>query len=735
MAGLIQNEGGVALLNDLLQLSEYVAAQLGTRNLVRIACRSEAAGQLPGEWKDVDPDELGSSLRGALESGSVLVVPPWEQPRLRRGSIAQGADAGHEFDQWWEAAQPTRETSVLCIVIPTQFLHTGSWRAVRRSLAHRWRVRAILTASGLGGGFNARFSASVVVLSTEAGRGVAWFPVTVEDPNGRPAQRRLQHLIRTNSDSGRGFAVPTEEVSAETWAPEAYDPEIAARAQSLDVLGGRQRLDSVAEVFQGTINIVADQEWVTHERQPESVRLVRATSLRRGQGPSWEDERHRRWVSRDWPNLESATLLIPGDLLVSRVHDTTSRRLRTGIVEAYDLPAIADRGIYVVRFNQDVTRARRALIVAFLESEMVTGVTRHLHSTQLPLDALQSLPVPIPDQLLETAFEELEQAGRLLDAWKVDALEVMGEAFREGDLATARSAIIEGGRLTRMRVNAASLVGDFRHMVLTQYPYPVAYRYRHLTTASTTHELRTTYAKALACAETLIGFLGSLTLSLSEGMPLHQNITSNLRDQMGRAGFSVGLGSWWSVLRNLTTQTIPSGSLLEQVASFASSNEVTNAYARLSERRNNEAHQRQVEEHELAAAIDQSTTDLDVLLAGAQFLVDSHLVHVTNTRVDARRQIYTIDYRELRGDNAVVPSARMETDQGPIETDALYLHGADGRLQLLRPFLTVATCPRCHAQSLFHLDRWQGKEVMLRSLEHGHVMASPDSELILQLLS
>jgi hypothetical protein len=78
------------------------------------------------------------------------------------------------------------------------------------------------------------------------------------------------------------------------------------------------------------------------------------------------------------------------------------------------------------------------------------------------------------------------------------------------------------------------------------------------------------------------------------------------------------------------------------------------------------------------------------------------------------------------GDHAVVPKQTMQVVRPDLEAGSLYIKDPNERLHLLRPLLVARDCPTCRNLSTFHVDRVSDRDVVLKSLEHGHTVSAPD---------
>jgi hypothetical protein len=97
-------------------------------------------------------------------------------------------------------------------------------------------------------------------------------------------------------------------------------------------------------------------------------------------------------------------------------------------------------------------------------------------------------------------------------------------------------------------------------------------------------------------------------------------------------------------------------------------------------------------------------------------------VYLTSVQWDSLQERAMVGYRELTGDQPVVPTRTMEYHAYGLELGSLYVMDSQRQLHLLRPFLTGRDCPTCRNWSTFHIDRAPRGTVMLKSLEHGHTL-------------
>jgi hypothetical protein len=232
------------------------------------------------------------------------------------------------------------------------------------------------------------------------------------------------------------------------------------------------------------------------------------------------------------------------------------------------------------------------------------------------------------------------------------------------------------------------------------------------------------YDAVLKAAEVLLCYAAHLVLVLARNAGLELGCADRLRDAFGR-GKGLGFGDWATILEEVRDSKafrgLPDSHPLRDLQSLLGSQAARDARQRLSKRRNDESHLRNVDVIDLPAVFESALADLMTLLEASEFLSDMTLIHVTGSKWDGiERRLAEVAYRELMGDHPVAPTRTLLHDDPGIEVDSLYIVDADHQLHLLRPFLIGRICPSCRNWSTFHCDGVKGQQVTLKSLEHGH---------------
>jgi hypothetical protein len=661
--------------------------------------------------------ELPSRAGQLLHAGPVLLVPPWERIEgPRRGWRA-------EYEAVLSECEPPRPGVLLAALLPAGALTSASSVKFRRALARHWQPTLVLYAREIVPGIHPLAVIATVFLRSheDAARlPLRMFEYTPGDDNAT-VLGDLSGLLKRKGGRGElGY------VLRDTPEPEAglafarHDPVIRARLDALSHFGGAVKLEDVFEqVFYG-FNMVADRQLVCDANDLGAVRVVSGRDLKRDGTIGPPDE----WTK--WAMVPPDRQLKVGDVLAQGIANPTDRRglAAVGITDA-DLPLVANQSVVVMRFGPTVESAQQSLILQYLRSLLAREILISLDSgARVSIGALRELPLPQPDEALSVALGDLAKAVRRFDEWRAEAEGVLLSAFpRDEDFKAGRARLVTYGRISRLRVESATNLDDDGYIFRTRFPYPVAYRWRVVEAEKSAGVSRDAYDAVLQAAEVLLCYAAHLALVLARGVGAEIGYRSNIRTTFGR-GRGPGFGDWASIVEEVRDgrefRNLPEAHPLRDLQSLLKGPAARDARRRLNDRRNNEAHLRNVDATDLPEAFESAHADLITLLKAADFLSDLPLIHVTDVRWDSIRRRNEVAYRELMGDHPVTPTRALSYDDPGVEKDSLYLVDHRHRLHLLRPFLIGRMCPTCQNWSTFHVDGVKQETVSLKSLEHGH---------------
>ncbi|MEV4666071.1 hypothetical protein AB0J85_29520 [Micromonospora echinofusca] len=544
----------------------------------------------------------------------------------------------------------------------------------------------------------------------------------------------LRRLLNRVSGSGKfGYVVPLPPEPGESLSIELNDPVMTARWSELHVWGTTARLGDLFNFPAPALHHAADRRMLKDQQQDGLVRVVSGRDLRHDGTVAGADDSSR------WAEVSQEHQLRAGDVLLRRMFSSQSRaNLRVAEVTISDLPLAADSTVVTLRAEARLEGPQRLVAVLFLRSLLVRRYLSGLSIGDLAPSVLSDLRIPQPDTALAATLEGLEAARVQLENWKIESEALLESVFEDESAVTARRRILVSGRRLRMRVNAAALLDDFSHQVRTRYPHPIAYRWSDVQVLLSRGLHQAAYEAILEAGEVLLCYAALVVLSLSSDKGLRLGTVDGIRRRLSRGGTNgPGFGDWATILQEAAEskvfRRIPDGDPLTDISRAFSGPDVTSARQRLAQRRNDKSHLRRVDANDLPSAVQEAHADLRILLEHASFLADMPLVHITGLRWDALKRVAQVEYEELMGDNALVPSRQRLHASNDLEIGSLYLGNEDGRLHLLRPYLLRRRCPICRSWETFHVDNApDASTVAVKSLERGHADVDPALRQVLE---
>jgi hypothetical protein len=527
---------------------------------------------------------------------------------------------------------------------------------------------------------------------------------------------RLQRMKGSTTEFGYVFRGELE--AGESLAYGLRDPKIEARRQDLAHFGYTTALEELFEIRRGNFHPVADRGQLCDANTPGALRVLSGRDLR-PDGTIRDADAEASWALPNEPNL-----LKTNDFLIPTVFVGSDRRgFRVAKFSGTYL-ATWNSNALVLRPLESVPPEVIDFAVAYLRSPAAT----QLHSANnSPLHLgreIGLLTVPIPDEEILTALRNLKEAQDNFLEWADEAGRVIDSIFDYPSVKEARPKIIEAGRFVRWRNREAANLDDPDFVARRAFPYPIAHRWRVMEASLSGGTPGSGYTSILDTAEAVLTFLAQVVLVLAHAAGIEVKAVEAIRRKL-EGGSGPGMGDWAAVLQETTGKHFAVGmsqSGLANIIGMFRTADVEAARIRLSNRRNDEAHNRRVEAADLAEAINSALTDLRRLTQAAAFLVDMPLRHVTATSWDSFTRVATVTHREMIGDHWVVKSQTEQVPSNDIETDSLYILDPDGYWHLMRPFVVVRHCPQCRTISTFHVDALTNGMVRLKSIENGHTV-------------
>lgn len=698
---------------------------------------SASAAGVRATWQEnvVAPEAMASATKTLLDNGRpVLLVPAWGRRRLEssrceatslQGGIQSSVVKGRldlQEEILLDVAAPDFDAQ-LFVLLPATSVKARRAEQFRAALAAQWDVTDVVDLPRSLPGIHPSLECVLLGLRP-LGHGehvIRFFDASDTKPADHPAIvadfARLRKMKGGQTDFGYAFRGKID--AGDSLAHGLRDPKLQEARDDLGNFGRTAMLDELFEVRRGPR---------TSDRcspdTPGAARVVSGSDLL-GDAFITEQGNHR------WATVDPRYLLQGNDLLIPVMSSgTNGRGFRVVTFPEEAGPAVAGPTVLVLRpreyFPTEIvdfavaylrSPAAKRLYVRFSQDSSLRGASR------LGPDFGQ-LTLPVPDDEILSALRNLRKAQSNFLEWADEAAAVIDSIFEYPSVKEARPRIIEAGRTVRWRSREARNLDDPDFAVRRAFPYPVAHRWRVMEASlSGTSTPGEGYASILDAAEALLAFLAQVVLVLAQAADIEVKSKDSIQRKL-RAGYGPGMGDWAAVLQETTAKHFAEAQgALADIRGMFQRPEVEAARARLSGRRNDEAHNRRVEAVDMKDAIQAALNDLRTLTRSAKFLVDMPLLHVTDTSWDSFDRKATVTFREMAGDHWVVKSGKTLVPSNEIESDSLYFVDPEGHWHLLRPYLVVRDCPQCRTISTFHVDAvTKAGEVRLKSLENGHTL-------------
>jgi hypothetical protein len=691
---------------------------------------------LPERWSKhvVNWDEMATQTKSLLNSGNnVLMIPPWgrrstvageqegEERRLLSYSTASRALLEVQEEILLHCPAPDVD-AVLCVLLPASTVRSERSRLFRSDLMANWQVTHAVYMRGVFPNVHTSFEGVLLCLVPKghADPLVRFFEVGKAEDTGAADVladfNRLQRMKGSTTEFGYVFRGDLE--AGDSLAYGLRDPKIEAKRQDLAHFGYTAPLEELFEIRRGKFHPVAHRGQLCEANALGAARVLAGRDLTLD-GTITDADAEATWMLSEEPDLLRAN-----DFLIPVISVKSDKRGFKVAKFCGTYPATWNSNVLVLRPLESVPTEVIDFAVAYLRSSAATQLHSAYNSTFHLGREIGALTVPIPDEEILAALRNLREAQNNFLEWADEAGRVIDSIFDYPSVKEARPKIIEAGRFVRWRNREAANLDDPDFVVRRAFPYPIAHRWRVMEASLSGGPPGSGYTSILDTAESVLTFLAQVVLVLARAAGIEVRAVEAIQRKLG-GGSGPGMGDWAAVLQETSGKHFAVGvtqSGLANIIGMFRTADVEAARVRLSNRRNDEAHNRRVEPADLAEAIDSALTDLRILTLAAAFLVDMPLRHVTAATWDSFASVATVTYREMIGDHWVVKSETDQVSANDIETDSLYILDPDGKWHLLRPFVVVRHCPQCRTISTFHVDACINGTVRLKSIENGHTV-------------
>lgn len=687
-----------------------------------------------------DLDRFDELLR--INSSSEIFLWTSIVPRRDLPVEVQSAFPGMDLHEilLWKAANLLPQGTRIGVLMPSGFLTNFSAQVARHKIFTQASAKLIINniftpdiANILG--IHHSFKMSLLVLTIgEKNPLLKLFSIPESNLDVDRILDDLNHLIKVSGGKSTfGYVLREGIAPGESINFEANHPDLVKKASELETFGEIIKLGDVAKIFQGinptrysdVLRVQSEAE-VGQPLSKHECYLIDGQIITRGSGI---DLSMVRSVIAS-QNMTAENKLRKGDYCISFISAASNGIKITEILDE-TLPLIAASSVIVIRLEEKISEEQRHFIFAYLKSNLAAELLKSKSSSlgnrfRISVNTLQELPLPKADENLLLAIQNLNYSVSQFEKWKQESESIRDSLFSASSFSDSRLRFLTAGRLARQRQEAALRVEDFNFRIRTQFPHPIAYRWRLIETSKPDLE---NYVQILECAELTILYLAVMAILLAKSAKIElANLSEISKKLSSDKKQGTTFGEWKAILDEVDsknfeklTGVIP----FYEVVGVLGNNE---SVKRLMDRRNDQAHKRGPKGSEIPKAHHEAKADLVDFLKSIDFLSEYRLRFIETTKTDSLKKITNYEYRDIQGDHPLAGIQSGSTKQTDVEAGSLYLVDRQEKLHLARPYLIRAECPVCGNLSTFCLEQYDKKknEVTLYSMEHGHVVIDKD---------
>jgi hypothetical protein len=694
---------------------------------------NQLAGRLvPDGWKRkdiVDADPLTRCSHLSLERCLFLVAPFIAAQRTRdlRNDGWRVARVPLPAALLLRAALSAQPGQLIAAVVP-QSAFTGRPNDARQRLLSVADIHLLIESEGGGWATDLGLHASAPVTllcvarrADEAAPRPARFFKLPQDQSGADVKAELVRLAM--QDGGRtahGYVVRDVLDSARPLLYSAFDPARQERLADLRNIGEVVVLRDFARVTRGAIN--------THRHATRlgdaGVPVLSARDIiAAGQIDLTE--------SQKLSQADQAELLQAGDICIAGIQ-TQGGTLHVKVVEDGNLPLAANQTVLVVRPSEELDLRQRKFLVDYLGSARAAALLAHdlAGGFHIAVDQLAGLHVPLPDETLLSAIDELHGAERQLREWTADVDEAIKSML--GDLAADVSILDlrSTGQLLRQRVAAARQLDEPSYRIRNLFPLPVALPWRRAQTGGRDLE---SYVAILECAEALTGYLAVLSIMLATELNHKLGSIGTLCEKLTGTTHGASMGDWTAIVREVTGKAVTNRAsattpFVELTELIVDDSRASTVLSTLADMRNDQSHKRGPKGGEIPAAVDDAKSLLEELYEACQWLCDYPVRLISETRWDSYAQEGRYTFQQLIGDHYLVPLQEAKTPISTLNAGALYVVDRADEMHLMSPLVFWHECESCGVPSAFFLDGFdvERSACRMRAMDHNHVITRTD---------
>ena len=672
----------------------------------------------------------------------MYVLPPFgsvrQEPKDTRKALYE--EFGHS-SEWAEITllsvlEGLSEGDRAAFTLPLQFFVGFTSQRLRSWSLELGQPELVIQplAHPFGGGIDDRFQVQTIFFSDTLATGDA--PVTrfFSIPQSGEIDHRefwddFQQLVRQGGGETKyGFVHRGHLDPEDTWTYQSLHPELEREIDEVEVFGEVRPLDDLFKIkvsrpLRGELWKKFDA--VDEELDPErsSIPVVEGRDIRSDGSIAYTDTRIN--VSEEDIDENNLVRLKDGDICLRDIY-ATRHGLVAAEVKSFMTPMASSRHVIVLRPKENTSKEDRQVVLQYLQSDTASRyvMAKRGGALILPRAKLRKMPVPMADEDLRGALRSLTEAVDLFDRWKEEAMDAARSLFDFPTTKDGKMHVLTTGRRSRQRQQAGERQDDLSYRIQTQFPHPIAYRWR--TVAAAKRDLEG-YLHVLECAEITSCYLALMAITLSRAVDQEIGYLKTMRGRIAKRGQGTNLGDWIAILREVRDskafRNLPDDTPFYETMHFMPNDTPADkALQSLSERRNDQSHGRGPRGDSVPLAFKQAKADLLTFLDAAEFASDYPLRYIELTKADTLQNLLTYSYRDVMGDHPLVPIKKDTIEPKTLEAESLYLVDRSGNLHLLRPLLLRQRCPHCGTWSTFYLDSYDADDhtCTLKSMEHAH---------------
>jgi hypothetical protein len=229
------------------------------------------------------------------------------------------------------------------------------------------------------------------------------YPEVTSDSQKTEIISDLQRLLKQGGGQTRyGYVLRDGLSPGSVWLHDKYHPDVLKRQREMAHLGDVRPLGDLVEILRG-LHIANDRDSLSEERDGIGIPVIEGRNIRPDGSLTFEETRYRAEVPEE-------LCLAAGHLCLRSIIGNNPRLTVAQIKESM-LPLVALNSVITLRPKPSASPQDVDVLAAYLRSEAAIEFLRAqgmgIHITPR---RLLELPVPVPDEELNSALQSLNEA-------------------------------------------------------------------------------------------------------------------------------------------------------------------------------------------------------------------------------------------------------------------------------------------------------------------------------------